>query len=125
MSTPETPETIMVETDFVDENVDSEGPGFPIPTVNEVGWILVGGGVLGAIISLLRDRRGIADLAVPLGLIVIGSGVLLERRQTRMVAAEESIRTELDALDPIARAQILKAIAKDELAKVPGLGSSE
>ena len=115
----------MVETDFVDEKTDSGGSSFPIPTVNEVGWILVGGGVLGAIITLLRDRRGFTDLAVPLGLLTVGCGILLQRRQHQMVAAEEKIRAELDALDPIARAQILKAIAKDELSKVPGLGSSE
>ncbi len=97
----------------------------PVPTVDNIGWLLVGGGVLGAMITLLRDRRNFVDIAAPLGLIAIGSGVLLKRRQTHMVAAEENIRTELDALDPIARVQILKAIASAELRKVPGLGSSE
>ena len=62
---------------------------------------------------------------VPLGLLGLGSGVLLQQRQSQMEAAEEKILAELDALDPIARVQILKAITKDELRKVPGLGSPE
>jgi len=61
----------------------------------------------------------------PLGLVAIGSGVLLKRRQSHMVTAEENIRSELVDLDPIARAQILKSIAGDELRKMPFLGSSE
>ena len=97
----------------------------PVPTVENIGWLLVGGGVPGALVTLLRDRRNLFDIAAPLGLIAIGSGVLLKRRQTHIDTAEENIRSELDALDPIARAQILKAVAGDELRKVPFLGSSD
>jgi len=115
----------MRDREFSTPAAEEANFGIPVPTVDNIGWLLVGGGVLGAMITLLRDRRNFSDIAAPLGLIAIGSGVLLKRRQTHMVAAEEKIRSELDALDPIARAQILKAIAGDELRKVPFLGSSE
>ncbi|MBD3852762.1 MAG: hypothetical protein IFK93_15755 [Acidobacteria bacterium] len=115
----------MSDKEFSEPTADAANFRIPVPTVDNIGWLLVGGGVLGAMITLLRDRRNFSDIAAPLGLIAIGSGVLLKRRQTHMVAAEEKIRSELDALDPIARAQILKAIAGDELRKVPFLGSSE
>ena len=115
----------MNELEFPTLAVDETDSGIPLPTVDDIGWLLVGGGALGVVITLLRDRRAFVDVAVPLGLIVLGSGILLQRRKTHMVAAEENIRAELDALDPIARVQILKAIASAELRKVPGLGSSE
>ena len=115
----------MSDIEFPTLDANESVTGIPLPTVDDLGWLLIGGGLLGAAISLLRDRRGFVDAAAPLGLIVLGSGILLQRRKTHMVAAEENIRAELDALDPIARVQILKAIASDELKKVPGLGSSE
>lgn len=108
---------------FPISNEDAEGAGAPVPSADDIGWLLLGGGVIGAIISLLRDRRGFVDLAVPLGLIAFGSGVLLKRRQTNIETAEENILAELDALDPVARAQVLKAVAEDELGRLPGVGS--
>ena len=51
--------------------------------------------------------------------------VVTRRRRPHMEAAEENIRAELDALDPVARAQVLKAVAKDELGRLPGIGSSD
>jgi hypothetical protein len=39
--------------------------------------------------------------------------------------AEENILAELDKLDPIARAQVLKAVAKEEIGSLPGFGSSD
>lgn len=113
------------ERDVFTEDSDPTGPAISMPSRSEFGWLLVGSGVFGVIINLLRERRDLIDLVVPLSLLGLGSGVLLQQRQSQMEAAEEKILAELDALDPIARVQILKAIAKDELRKVPGLGSSE
>lgn len=115
----------MSKIEFSTLDAGESAAGIPLPTVDDIGWLLIGGGVLGSVITLFRDRRGFVDIAAPLGLIALGSGLLLQRRKTNMVAAEGNIRAELDALDPIARVQILKAIASDELNKVPGLGSSE
>ena len=81
----------------------SEELDFPIPTTKDIGWLLVGGGAVGALVTLLRGQRGLIDWALPLSLIGFGSGILLKRRQTHIVEAEHSIMVELDALDPIAR----------------------
>lgn len=98
-------------------------PAIPMPTAGDVGWLLLGSGAFGLMINLLRERRGLIDLAVPLGLIGAGAGVLLQRRRGNMETAEQNILAELDALDPVARAQVLKAVAKDELGRLPGVGS--
>ena len=95
---------------------------FPIPTAEDVGWLLFGGGVIGALVTLFRGRRGVTDWLVPVGLIGLGSGILLKRRQTHMEEAEQSIQAQLDSLDPIARAQVLKAVTKEQIGRLPGFG---
>lgn len=111
----------MNEIDQSMVSVDSDAHSFPIPGRKDIGWLLVGGGVVGALVTLLRGQRSLTDWAVPLSLIGLGSSVLLKRRQTHMEAAEESIRAELERLDPIARAQVLKTVLGKEVAGLPGL----
>ena len=79
----------------------------------------------GTLVTSLRRTRGPADWLVSLGLVGLGCGILLGRRQTRMDAARDSILTELDELDPIARAQVLKAVATEELGRLTGGESDE
>lgn len=107
------------------EPVEPKELGFPTPSRDEVGWLLVGGGIVGSLVNLLRGDRGPVDWLIPVGLAGIGLGVLLQNRQSEMDTAEDTILAELDKLDPIARAQVLKAVAKDEVGRLPGLGSSD
>lgn len=109
--------------DVLAEDTETNGYGVPMPSLNDVGWLLVGGGVVGLIVTLMRKQRGLLDIAVPIGLMGLGSGVLLQERQTNMEAAEENILAELDALDPVARAQVLRAVAKEQIERIPGVGS--
>ena len=111
-----------IQDDVFIEDAETNECGIPMPSLNEVGWLLVGGGVVSLIVTLMRKRRGILDIAVPLGLMGLGSGVLLQERHTNMEAAEENILAELDALDPVARAQVLKAVAKEQFGRIPGIG---
>jgi len=103
-------------------SMESDRRRVRMPNQKEVGWLFLGGGLVASALSLLRGRRGFTDLAVPLGLVGVGCGVLLQQRQTHMEAAEENITAALDALDPLARAQVLKAVAQDQLARLPGGG---
>ena len=89
----------------------------PTPSRKDLGWLLIGGGIVGSIVTLLRRRRRVTDWAFHFGLICAGAGVLLQRRRKHMDLAQESIMVELDALDPIARAQVLKAVAERQLGK--------
>ena len=112
----------------IDQDPEPMGPkelGISMPSKDEVGWLLVGGGVVASLVNLLRGDRGPVDWLIPLSLTGLGFGVLLSHRQSQMESAEEKILAELDQLDPIARAQVMKAVAKDEVGRLPGLGSSE
>jgi len=107
------------------EPLESKELGFPKPSQDEIGWLLVGGGIVGSLINLLRGDRGPVDWLIPLGLAGVGVGVLLQGRQSRMDSAADTILAELDALDPIARAQVLKAVARDEVDRLPGVRPSD
>lgn len=104
---------------------ESDALSFPKPDADDIGWLLVGGGALGALVNLLRGRRRTADWAITLSLFGLGCGILLKGRQSRMDTVEETIRAELDALDPIARAQILKAVAEEQVARLSGPDSTD
>jgi hypothetical protein len=97
----------------------------PSPTKKDLGWLLVGGGLVGGAITLMRRRPHLTDWIVPMSLVGLGSGILLQLRQTGIQRAEETIVAELDSLDPIARAQVMKAVAKEQIGRLPGVGSSD
>lgn len=88
----------------------------------EITWLLVGSGIVAALTLLLRRRQRTVDWLIPVGLI--GAGIiflllraktLLQRREARMETARQVILAELDALDPIARAQVIKAVLESEV----------
>ena len=104
-----------------EESPEIAGPGsirVPIPRREDLGWLLIGGGLVGAVVTLARrHRRRRGEWALHLGLIFAGAGVLLRRRRAHMQQAEDNIMAELDALDPIARAQVLKTVAEQQLGR--------
>ena len=103
-----------------DQDIEiSETEPYRLPTLTRegVGWLLIGGGLVGSVVTLLRRRRSAAQWVVHLGLICGGATILLQRRQERIVHAEENILAELDDLDPIARAQVLKAVAEQQFGR--------
>ncbi len=82
----------------------------------DLGKGLLGAGLAGSLATLLRRRRRVSDWAAPLALSGAGVAILLERRQSRIDEAEDAIVSELERLDPIARAQVLKAVGQKTLA---------
>jgi len=78
---------------------------------------LAGGGTLAFVVGIVNGSR----LLRALGLLAVlaGGGLYasrkLEARSKRIGDAESTIRSELEDLDPVARAQILTDVAKDQL----------
>lgn len=85
---------------------------------NQVGWFLVVSGVIGAVMLIIRGGRQIMGWLVVAGMIGGGASLLLQERQERMDTATENIVAELDALDPVARAQVLAALAEGEVDRI-------
>ena len=83
--------------------------------------LLVVSVVIGAVLLSIRGGRHIVGWLVMAGMIGGGTILLLQERQGRIDTATENIVAELDALDPVARAQVLKALAEEEVDRIkPG-----
>jgi len=86
------------------------------------GTALAAGGVATGVVNLLRGQRHARAWVIPLILLASGTAFaatgLLRRRSSRMETAEIAIAGELDRLDPVARAQVLKHLAEDEVYRV-------
>ncbi|MBN1192860.1 MAG: hypothetical protein JXA36_04115 [Coriobacteriia bacterium] len=91
------------------------------------GAALVGVALAVGAFTLLRGRRGFLAWAIPgailgAGLVMLAD-VLLDVRTERIEETADLIESELEALDPIARAQVLKSIGERQVeAFMPGRG---
>ncbi|MDH3675477.1 MAG: hypothetical protein OES12_08270 [Anaerolineae bacterium] len=94
---------------------DNERQLITTPATEDVAWLLVGSGVVGALVMLVRGHRKFVDWVMPVGLIGAGLAVLLKQRQKHIDEVADNILADLDTLDPVAKAQVLKAIADQEL----------
>jgi hypothetical protein len=96
------------------KDADNTVSADPNPYVEDLAWLLVGGGALGGLFGLMRGRTRISDWLIPLGLTATGIALLLRDRRTSIEEAEERVQADLEALDPFARAQVLAAILQRE-----------
>lgn len=94
---------------------------------NVAGGAMMGFGLIGTV-AAVRSRRwwalGIPMLLLGGGLAVIARGLLGTRRE-RIDSVESVVRDELDKLDPIARAQVLRDVVAEQMARVRGHAETE
>jgi hypothetical protein len=83
----------------------------------EIGQIFVAGGVVWAVAQIIRGKRGLKDLLLPIGLVGFGVVLLSMQRREHIDEVAQNISAELNGLDPIAKAQVLKTVAEGELHK--------
>lgn len=93
---------------------------------NAIGLSLVGAGVGTVVYSIVSGKRSLwtylmAGLLVLLGMSVMGGGAL-SRRSDRVTEVEGIVREQLETLDPLARAGILRDLAADTMAPFVHLG---
>jgi hypothetical protein len=81
----------------------------------DIAWLLVAGGVVGALVMTIRGQRSLTDWLIPVGLAGAGVAILLKQRETHIEEAQQNIMAELEGLDPVARAQVLRAVADQQL----------
>jgi hypothetical protein len=88
------------------------------------GAVLVGAGIVATIVNLLGGKRDFWAWVLPSILLSGGIALLVaalfEWRGDRIDAAEAAVRAELDSLDPLARAKVLKEVAEDQLSRLAG-----
>ena len=79
-----------------------------------MAWLLVGGGTLGSLYLIVKKNRYIFSWIVPVGMMAAGIDLLLKDRQERIEQTGDQIMSQLDELDPIARAEVVKYLAEKE-----------
>jgi len=84
-----------------------------------IGLSLVGAGAGTILINFIQRRRSIVGYLVGMAFVLLGVAVLggtYRVRSERISDAEEQVREQLSALDPVARAQVLKSMATEQVA---------
>ena len=84
-----------------------------------IGLSLVGAGAGTILINFIQRRRSIVGYLVGMAFVLLGVAVLggtYRVRSERISDAEEQVREQLSALDPVARAQVLRSMATEQVA---------
>ena len=81
---------------------------------------LVGSGVLGSLYLLIKRNQNVFSWMIPLGMIATGVDLLMKERQENIRQTGDQIASQLEELDPIARAQVVKYLAEQEKEKLTG-----
>jgi hypothetical protein len=84
-----------------------------------IGLSLVGAGAGTIIINLIQRKRSIVGYLIGAAFVLLGIAVLggtYRVRSGRISDAEEQVRAQLSALDPVARAQVLRSMATEQVA---------
>ena len=84
----------------------------------QIASILVGGGILGSLYLLVRRSRNILSWIVPISLMAAGISLYLKDRQERVERTGDQIIAQLDELDPLARAEVIKYVADHEIERI-------
>ncbi len=101
-----------IQAGFIDRVDD---PAFD----SALGLSLVGAGAGTIIINLVQRKRGVLGYLIGAAFVLLGVAMLggaYRVRSGRISEAEEQVREQLSALDPVARAQVLKDIASEQVA---------
>jgi hypothetical protein len=87
--------------------------------VNAAGWTLVSAGISLGVTQWFRGRRGVLALTLPVALLIAGMGLLgggaMRRRGMAISDAEEAVRAQLAALDPVARFHVLRDVNRESM----------
>ena len=84
-----------------------------------IGLSLIGAGTGTIIVNLVQRKRSVFGYLIGVAFVLLGVVVLggtYRVRSGRINDAEEQVRAQLATLDPVARAQVLKSMATEQVA---------
>ena len=71
---------------MTENNEEKTSKGLTSHDTMEMGWFLVGGGILGSLYLLVKKSRKIASWIIALGMVVAGFDLVLKERKERIRA---------------------------------------
>lgn len=90
------------------------------PETVQIAWLLVGGGTVGSLYLIAKKNRNIFSWLIPVGMMAAGIDLFLKDRQERIEQTGDQIMSQLDELDPVARAQVVKYLVEQEKDRLVG-----
>jgi hypothetical protein len=84
----------------------------------QVAGILVGGSVLTSLYLLIKKSRNFFSWLIPIGLLAAGTSLYFSERQKQIKQTGDQIMAQLDELDPIAKAEVVKYLADQEMERL-------
>jgi hypothetical protein len=100
------------------DNVEKNSGELSKPDSTEMAWLLFVGGLVGSLYLLIKKSRSIVSWIMAVGIMVAGFALVLQDRRERIQQTGDQIIAQLDKLDPIARAQVVKYVADQEFGRV-------
>jgi hypothetical protein len=102
----------------MESNGEKNSIGLTTEDTMQIAGILVGGGILGSLYLLVRRSRNFLSWIVPIGLMAAGISLYLKDRQERVEQSGDQIIAQLDELDPITRAEVVRYVAEHEIERI-------
>lgn len=86
----------------------------------QMATFLVGGGTLWFLYLLIKRNWNIFSWFISVGMVAAGVDLILKERQKRIKQTGDEIMSQLDELDPVARAEVVKYLADQEMERISG-----
>ncbi|MFC2046053.1 hypothetical protein ACFLTC_00845 [Chloroflexota bacterium] len=103
---------------MTEDNGEKSSKGLTSQDTMEMGWLLAGGGILGSLYLLIKKSRNIFSWIIAVGMVAAGIGLALKDHQQRIEQTGDQIIAQLDELDPITRAEVIKYVADQEIDRI-------
>ena len=100
---------------MAEQNLQKSTEGQSSQDTMQLVWLLVGGGALGSIYLLIKRNYNSFSWLIPMGMIASGIGLYMNERQKQITQTGDQIMSQLDELDPITRAEVIKYMADQEM----------
>jgi Ni,Fe-hydrogenase I cytochrome b subunit len=105
---------------MAEQKVQKSTEGLSNQDTMQLVWFLVGGGALSSIYLLIKRNYNFFSWLIPVGMIASGFGLYMNQRQKLITQTGDEIISQLDELDPIARAEVVKYMADQEIGRLSG-----
>jgi hypothetical protein len=105
---------------MAEQKVHKSTEGLSKQDTMQLVWLLIGGGALSSIYLLIKRNYNSFSWLIPMGMIISGIGLYMNERQKLITQTGDDIMSQLDELDPIARAEVIKYMADQEKERLAG-----
>jgi hypothetical protein len=87
---------------------------------SQLAGILFGAGALWSLVLMIKKSRSLFAWIIPIGLMIIGIDLSWQQHREKVQMTGAQIVAQLEDLDPITRAEVIKYVTDHEIKKFTG-----